>query len=160
MTEQTWMNPKINRAGWDAGEWDNEPDKVQWTDPATGLICLAKRNHYGSWCGYVGIAADHPAYGKDYDSVEVDCHGGLTYSGLCQEGPPEQIICHVPESGQPEHLYWLGFDCGHCDDLAPGTRAFCKRYALLEYQEYEVYRNLDYVKQEVTGLAAQLGAMK
>lgn len=49
-----------------AGEWDNEPDKIQWVDSETDLDCLMVRNHFGNWCGYVGLAEGHPLYGLEY----------------------------------------------------------------------------------------------
>jgi hypothetical protein len=42
----------IDKSAWGPGPWTDEPDKVQWTDTATGLPCLAKRNPRGGhWCG-------------------------------------------------------------------------------------------------------------
>jgi hypothetical protein len=74
------MNPKIDRKDWGIGPWNNEPDKMQWQDAATGLACLAVRNDMGVWCGYVGIPEGHPWYGKGYEDLgDVDVHGGLTY---------------------------------------------------------------------------------
>lgn len=83
----------IDRAalGWPSGEWDSEPDKLQWPDEATGLPCLAVRHaSLGHWCGYVGVPPEHPWAGHTYDSdVEVDVHGGLTFADACQ--PHETI---------------------------------------------------------------------
>jgi hypothetical protein len=80
------------------GEWNSEPDKIQWVDEATGLDCLMHRGPGGFWCGYVGVAEGHPAFGKDYDSVGVEVHGGLTYADFCQDtGDESHGICHVPE---------------------------------------------------------------
>ena len=103
-----------DKAGWGEGPWQDEPDKVVWVDPATGLDCMAHRNRSGAWCGYVGVPAGHPAYGQDYDNVDVDCHGGLTFAAGCQEtGDPAHGICHVPQEGRPAEVWWLGFDCAH-----------------------------------------------
>jgi len=158
MNEQTWIDARVNRADWGPGEWDGEPDKVQWTDEATGLVCLAKRNpRSGNWCGYVGVAPGHAWHGKYYDDLNVDVHGGLTFADACQDGPPEQTICHVPEPGQPAHLWWLGFDCHHAYDLAPGTRAFWRsRGETMFESDDESYRPLTYVKRECKSLAKQV----
>ena len=75
----------IDKSSWGAGPWDSEPDKVQWPDPATALPCLAVRNLAGCWCGYVGVPQAHPWFGKEYDTVDLDCHGGLTFSAFCAE---------------------------------------------------------------------------
>ena len=132
---------------------------MQWTDEATGLVCLAKRNpHLGFWCGYVGVPPSHPWHGKDYNDLEdVIVHGGVTFTGDCGEGPPAQTICHVPEEGTPEDLWWIGFDCAHLFD-------FCPFYARMErdvgdpfvHDVKDIYRTLDYVRSECAQLAAQV----
>lgn len=141
--------------GWPSGPWDGEPDKVQWLDEATGLPCLAVRNRgYGNWCGYVGVAEGHPWHGKGYDACEPwpDVHGGLTYSDECQPSEDEsQGVCHVPEPGEPAHVWWLGFDCGHSGDSAPG---------MLMLLSYGTYKPLTYVSRECAKLAAQVLAAR
>ena len=110
------IDHKVDKTAWGAGPWQAEPDRKEWKDPATGLPCLAHRNEGdGNWCGYVAVAPGHPAHGKDYDDVAADVHGGLTYAGKCSGH-----ICHVPAPGEPDNVYWLGFDCHHWNDLAPG----------------------------------------
>ena len=37
------------------GPWDNEPDKAQWIDEASGYDCLIVRGGGGALCGYVGV---------------------------------------------------------------------------------------------------------
>ncbi len=154
MTEITYIDPRCKRSGWGSGEWRGEPDKVQWTDPATGLACLAKRNpNFGNWCGYVGIGPDHPWHGKGYGDLPdggPSVHGGLTYASKCEEGPAEETICHVPAAGEPDHLWWFGFDCAHGGDLTPGMPS------LLTFGLGDVYRPLPYVRSECARLAAQI----
>jgi hypothetical protein len=153
MKTWTW----VDKSSWARGPWDAEPDKCQWTDPATGLICIAVRSHLlGNWCGYVGLPDSHHFHGKGYDDLDVEVHGGLTFAGKC-DGDPEHGICHVPEPGQQDHLYWFGFDCGHCFDVVPAMDA---RYRdLMENDLYgprATYRDLAYVKAETESLARQL----
>jgi hypothetical protein len=66
----------IDKSSWGDGEWQNEPDKVQWADPVTGMTCLVRRTpHHGALCGYVGVPRSHPLHGKDYESravIEID----------------------------------------------------------------------------------------
>jgi hypothetical protein len=151
-TERVWTQegrPRLNRRGLTAppGPWWDEPDKVQWIDPATGLDCLAVRGPFGAWCGYVGVPPGHPLHGADYLDVDVDVHGGLTFAGSCRDDAPEESgICHVPFEGRPAHVWWLGFDCSHCDDYAPGLLVF----------PGETYRDLGYVRDQVATLAGQL----
>ena len=153
------------------GPWNDEPDKAQWIDEETGLDCLAVRNpHAGNWCGYVGVPPGHPWHGKDYGDVhdadpEIDVHGGLTFAGACQDGAEDGPgICHVPEPGRPAHVWWLGFDCAHWLDLSPTSHARIAEIApelvgrpRPGYEE--VYRTLDYVRQEAAGLARRAAAV-
>jgi hypothetical protein len=151
----------LDKSEWGDGAWQDEPDKVQWTDEETGFPCLAVRNRLGAWCGYVGVDASHRCYEKDYDDVEVRVHGGL-FAAKCDEGPEESSICHVPEPGQPDNVWWLGFDCGHAQDLIPEMRARYRQLSaetgvsLFNDPQGEEYRTLDYVRAEVRSLAGQL----
>lgn len=143
----------IDKSDWPDGPWKDEPDKVQWPDPETGLPCLARRNHaMGFWCGYVGVADGHPWFGQKYDAHDVEVHCGLTFSELCVEGDKEHGICHLPDAGEPDHVWWFGFDCGHLYDLSPRTLKF------VVPNPEDVYRTLDYVRAECAGLARQLAA--
>lgn len=162
MAEITYTTKAEEKKQWGEGPWNDEPDKVQWTDEETGLPCLAKRNDVGVWCGYVGVAKGHPWYEKKYDECDVEVHGGLSYSDHCQEGPEEYAICHIPEPGQPDDVWWLGFDTHHWGDLAPGMivyhQEFTKRFPHLAYtrDERETYKTLGYVKEECRNLAKQI----
>ena len=121
MEHKTWTT--VDKTAWGEGPWSGEVDKEQFTDEATGLPCLVKRNHSGSLCGYVGVSEGHPWFGKDYGDLSADVHGGLTFADFCQEGDEAHTICHVPGPGEPDRVYWLGFDCGHAWDLVPGMNA-------------------------------------
>lgn len=158
MQNREWTN--MDKADWPDGPWMTEPDKEQWTDEATGLPCLIKRNGMGALCGYVGVSEGHPWFAKDYDDMEADVHGGLTYADFCQEDMDEgHSICHVVDPGEPDRVWWLGFDCAHCGDLIPGcirdTDLNPARAFLEGYSAGEVYRDRAYVKQQCAQLAAQ-----
>ncbi len=148
----------VDKTKWERGPWDNEPDKIQWQDEETGLPCLIVRNSYGALCGYVGVPEGHKFYQKHYDKCPVDVHGGLTFSGMCQPGDEAHHVCHVPGPGEPDHVWWLGFDCAHLYDL-------CPRYTDLEdaginwprWPE-DTYKDVPYVKDEVRNLARQIKA--
>ncbi|MGH9001500.1 MAG: hypothetical protein ACRDYV_00060 [Acidimicrobiia bacterium] len=163
----TWATH--DKSGWGPGPWQAEPDKVHWTDPDTTLDCLAVRNRFGAWCGYVGVPPGHPWHGRDYDDVPADVHYGLTYAATCQEGAAEgEGICHVPAPGRPVDVWWLGFDCAHAFDYSPALDALRQRAtagpalfdpdtaaALDRMGARTVYRDLGYVVAECTHLAAQ-----
>lgn len=169
--EQTWINPEVDRSGWGPGPWDGEPDKVQWTDEATGYPCIASRGNprFGNWCGYVAVPPGHRFHGASYDDVDVEVHGGLTFSASCAEDAPQEIaICHVPEPGEPADVWWLGWDAGHAFDIAPGldasTREHDPRSLLLPENRpaswpVSTYKTLEYVKRECAELARQLAGV-
>ena len=110
----------IDKSGWGEGPWNDEPDKLQWQDEKTGLPCLIVRNRkMGNWCGYVGVPDGHPFYDMPDDEAQnmVEVHGGLTFSSFCQETDSEREgVCHVPGEGEPDNVWWLGFDCAHSGD--------------------------------------------
>lgn len=139
-----------DRTGWPAGEWDNEPeDRIDFIH--AGFACLMLRGPIGSWCGYVGVPETHPAFGKGYDDVDVDVHGGLTYANKCNGQ-----ICHVAQPGMPEEVYWLGFDTAHLGDESPGLL----KHSFISKKDYESYKNIAYVKAEVEQLAEQLAILE
>jgi hypothetical protein len=41
--------------------WEREPNRLDFE--ADGLRCAMRRNHYGAWCGYVGVGPEHPLFG-------------------------------------------------------------------------------------------------
>jgi hypothetical protein len=151
-------------AEWPSGEWDGEPDKVQWQDKETGLPCMAKRHdHSGHWCGYVGVAEGHPAFGVGYDDVRIgeewpSVHGGLTYADFCDKDADEaRGICHLPSEGEPTKVWWLGFDCAHSGDYGPRDKFYERTLGYpFTCRPDAQYRTLAYVKNECASLARQL----
>lgn len=96
--------------------------------------------------------------------ASMDCvlqvHGGVTYASACQGE-----LCHVPKPGEPDNVWWIGFDCGHSGDLLPGMLAMEKQHgwdapdhplSLRSYRSRDVYRDQAYVTQETKNLAEQL----
>ncbi len=158
----------LDRTGWDPGPWDDEPDRAEWVDEATGVVCIALRAspESGNWCGYASVAPPHPWHGKGYDDVPEDAHsvhGGLTYSNGCAKDPNlAGGVCHDPEPGEPDDLHWFGFDCAHCWDFQPAKAAFYRKNGMDEFAkplgtaadgDREVYRTLDYVRDQCAELA-------
>jgi hypothetical protein len=140
---------------WPPGPWDNEPDKVQWPDPSTGMPCLAVRNpRHGHWCGYTGVEAGHPVYGTDCYDCDLSVHGGVTFTDQCQPDAEETGICHIPGEGESDNIWWVGFDCGHAWDLSPSD--------VRHYGEDAggTYRTLGYVREQCQDLAQQLQGMR
>lgn len=145
-------------------------------DERTNLDCMAVRNNSGAWCGYVGVPGGHRAFNRNYDDIPAVVHGGLTYSDFCQPvSDPSIGICHTPQKGRVAAIWWVGFDCNHFQDFGPAMAARLQALkdanpefkasddafqALTSLHENsmwtEVYRDLDYVVDEVTQLAEQL----
>ena len=159
MQTKTYTTIDRDSMGWPSGEWDGEPDKVQWQDSATGLPCLAVRNPLlGHWCGYVGVSGHHPMHGLEYRDVDIYAHGGVTYSDACQPTEDESTgICHAPDDGEPDHVWWFGFDCAHCFDWSP-QQAKNERGRGYPFTKVgsESYKTLAYVQQQCAELASQL----
>jgi hypothetical protein len=161
----TWTNETHDRLPKE-GPWADEPDKIQWLDWSTELDCLMVRNHLGSWCGYVGVPPGHRWHGVRYQDIDVEVHGGLTFSDRCQEGAPEEMaVCHVPLDGRPADVWWLGFDTGHFSDYQPIVAEFERTHfadnptlsAMLQRMgESQTYRDQHWVHLEVESLAMQV----
>lgn len=157
MKEQRYLD----RTGWPEGPWTDEPDRVSWRDEQTGLPCLVLRNpHLRNLCGYVAVPPGHPWHGKGYDDVEADVHGGLTFAGACQEDT-ERGVCHVPEPGEPDDVWWLGFDMAHFMDLVPYEgfmTGLVEKFAGMSEPLHYAYRDVEYVKAECASVALQARA--
>lgn len=154
---------RSDKAQWGDGPWQSEPDRVDFVH--AGYVCLIRRGPVGALCGYVGVDESHPFFGKGYDDVDdLAVHGGLTYANECAGE-----ICHVPEPGMPDHVWWLGFDCSHAGDVAPAMQAFERKmheetgadvWKRLPFEnEHETYRTLEYVRAQTESLAEQLRAI-
>lgn len=120
-------------------EWMDEPDRQEFEH--AGLKCLILRHpellHLN---GYVALPKGHPCYGKGYDDIDAEVHGGLTFA-------------HKGDGNEWEKGYWwIGFDCAHAWDLVPLVFDQLDR----EPREYEIYRNFAYVRAELKSLAEQL----
>ena len=156
---KTWQTQ--DRSNWLAGVVDdNEPDKAQWIDETTSLDCLIVRNELGTLCGYVGVPPSHKEYGLNYNESEADgyddfyVHGGLTFSDFCDPSENEkESICHTGDVANPK-VWWFGFDCNQLRDLAPNNIYSFPNDARISQDD--IYRNFDYVKDQVTKLAYSL----
>lgn len=160
MNEEKLADYKVDKTGWDDGPWMTEPDRVQWTH--AGFACLVLRHpRHGFFCGYVAIDVAHPFYGKHplREDLPIDTHRGLNYGAKC-----DGLICHVPEPGMPDDVWWLGFDLGHVWDIAPGLDARLERSLGLQPIRSDIfkqqYRTIDYAKRATEELADELRATR
>ena len=124
--------------------WLHEGNALDFVCQKTGYqIALRRHPELLHWCGYAGIPPEHPWHGRAYQDVEehVRVHGGLTYSHNSVPGSEEGAI------------WWFGFDCAHCHDLVPGIEI----HRLVA--SGDVYRDIEYVKNEAIDLAEQLATV-
>lgn len=148
---KTWQN--TDKSDWPDGEWKDEPDKAQWVH--NGLDCLIVRGPSGALCGYVGVPESHLYFEQNYSNyeiVDVECHGGLTFSEFSRphEEGEHKGICHAGDDIANKRVWWLGFDCAHSGDLTP---KYVNEY--MRYGYYDQYKNFAYVKKQVESLADQ-----
>lgn len=153
---QTLEYKFVDKGKWGSGPWDDEPDKRQWQDPATGFPCLIVRAEgTGALCGYVGVPKGHRWHRKDYSDVDASVHGGVTYTAACDRDEVRGI-CHKVEPGEPDDMWWVGFDCAHYMDVSPAMDAALGTLPMLAPRKREsVYRDWAYVESEVRNLALQ-----
>lgn len=162
----------IDKSGWEAGPWSDEPDHIVWSDASTQYLCVIRRNHFGALCGYVAVHEGHPWHGKDYDDIQADVHGGLTYSDSqasvreANHGPGvTESLTGFTESltgiTVPDSLWWVGFDCGHGFDISPRLEAV---YASTGFKSVRFaygaeYRTVAYIREDmhVAGMAGTRG---
>lgn len=63
--------------------------------------------------GYIGVPPSHPWFEKNYNDLDVEAHGGLTFAGRFDDDK------YATKAGQPftaGDIWWLGFDTMHYDD--------------------------------------------
>ena len=64
---------------------------------------------YSWYCGYIEVKKEHPYFNKNYEELNnIDCHGGLTYSGYRFE----------------DGIYYIGFDTAHFDSEPANNLTF------------------------------------
>lgn len=145
------------------GEWVEEPDFVEFEH--LGFLCIVirvfnkepfiKKETYfgGHLCAYVRIPENHPWYKKGYDEIEVDIHGGLSFSSLWKD-----------EKTPVANGYYIGFDCAHSMDICPSINLYiktnpymkrlCEKYPL-DLLPKPYYKNIEFVINECKLLANQ-----
>ena len=70
-----------------------------------GYVILSLGTHPTA---YINVPAGHPAYKKDYDTIDLDVHGGLTFG---------EKRLHTSETDFIDG-WWLGWDYAHCMDYS------------------------------------------
>jgi hypothetical protein len=133
------------------GPWHDESDHVEFEH--LGHPCILHRGPTGAWCGYVAVPPGHPWHGRGFDwknGVDADVHGGITYANACQGS-----ICHVAKPGEPDDVWWLGFDCNHLGDM--DAQKIIEDGGVYGHDGMwpRQYRTVGYVRRETEKLAEQ-----
>ena len=73
---------------------------------------------YGSWwCVYLDVTGT-PFHGLQYDAIDLDCHGGLTYS--------DQWVNTIDGKERDPYSWFIGWDYAHMGDRGLTMRDFAK----------------------------------
>jgi len=161
MTEEVRKHlytPEAKLEWFGEGPWVDEPDLLEFTH--NGIECRIIRviskdgpNHVfgGHLCGYICLPKESKYYGKAYDDIPIEVHGGLTFG---QNG----------DVGQ-----WIGFDCAHSVDVVPSMiknkneiiDKCIKDYPHLAKSRIfeDSYKQIYFVIQECKSMADQLIAL-
>lgn len=84
----------------------------------------------------------------------LNAHGGITYTNMCQGD-----VCH-PVDNDDEHVWWIGFDCAHLNDICPVYIKNLNNFELLSQVSNSTYKNIRYVENQITNLAKEISRYK
>lgn len=121
------------------------PDALLTKGVHLGFEWEVTSNRGGFRCGYVRVPAGHPWHGKDYDDVDADVHGGLTFA-------QHDTDCG---KGGEDNAWWFGFDCAHHMDAPdPELPGYDAEVASI-LGKYGTIKSTFYVAAECRSLAEQ-----
>jgi len=108
-----------------------------------GYKIVIKRMMYlgGQLNGYVRIPKGHQFYGKGYDDIPIECHGGLTFAG------------DIENDGD----FYIGFDTAHYRDYMPFMIMLDRKGTLSNIDE-GTYKDITYVRNECKSIVDQLNS--
>ena len=109
---------------------------------------------HGHRCGYVGLPKYHPMNGADYDDIDINVHGGLTYSENTHK------TRYGEEYPVDDERYWLGFDCAHyMDKRDPDLMAKFENPPEIHIPMFDdegSIKDMDFVSDELAYMVEQL----
>jgi hypothetical protein len=146
----------LDKTGWLAGIWQEEPDLFYYIHESINYPCLASRNTIGTWCGFVGIAETHPLFMQHYETEPyryIEVHGEVSFTGFLKE----ESLLFAP----PKRWWWIGFDTHHEGDFCPNVERFPNkprtRKLKAKTSDSPIYRDVLFVEAQLNILAMQLG---
>lgn len=141
-------------------KWKVESDFIHHN-----LRCVVVMQSMGHRCGYVGVSANHPLYGKSYsdkclpfndiEGQSIGKRGIIPVAFMTVENglvsPDVYFDVHggitFADGGVgskypvESDLWWFGFDCGHCDDGKDLETAY--KYNLMDEETYKRLKELE-----------------
>jgi len=114
---------------------------------------VVRHHQFGCLNGYVVISKEHMLHGCKYCNElvrDLNVHGGITFANSCLinlNGTVAEILV-----SEKSNQWVFGFDTAHCYDLLPSL----SDAGLPE----QVYRDKDYVIEQVKRLISQLKALE
>lgn len=133
--------------------------KVEKEFVVDGFRCVVVGLEMGHRCGYIEIPKDHKYYGVEYDDINVDVHGGWTYSEYTYNNYPIESDINA---------WWIGFDCAHWNDAKDieliksfGDTELSRFYVKMSerFFEQEEIRTTEYVENELRKAVKELKDM-
>jgi hypothetical protein len=91
---------------------------------------------------YIGIPKEHKYYGKHYEDISIEVHGGLTFSEEDFMFNPIQL-----------DIWWIGWDYAHYGDYTPPLSNSRDTTKLRKWTTEEIY-------QEVLNVIEQLKVLE
>ena len=85
-------------------------DKFPFNFKYLDYDCLIIYND-GFHNGYVALTEKDVFYEMNYDDIDIDVHGGLTFSSFGND------MDYFQYNDEGKKLYWIGFDCDHYGDV-------------------------------------------
>jgi hypothetical protein len=122
--------------------WDGEPDLVLGTYRGYSYAII-RRPGAGNLNGYVNIPEGHCYYNRNYGDLDLNVHGGGTFSEPTLGGSHTAFSVYIPEITE---CWWVGFDAAHFDDYVPGASSHYKG----------TYRDVTFMLAEIEQLIVQL----
>lgn len=122
----------------------NRPECVLAEGVHEGMEWVVVHNNSGYRCGYVRVPKGHPWHGKDWDEVDCEVHGGITFA---------EADVHCDKPGEDD-AWWVGFDCAHGGDAADPSLPGYKDYGFRSIP-HDVVRSQSYVESECKSLCEQ-----
>jgi hypothetical protein len=122
----------------------DRPDDVLAKGEHLGFQWVVVHNGMGYRCGYVRVPLGHPWHGKDYNDLNVEVHGGVSFAEA-------DVPCDAPGADTD---WWIGFDCAHAFDAPDPELTLIRPDQAFRVREAEV-RAQAYTENECRSLCQQ-----